>query len=71
MTDAEKIEWLTATNNALMESQERLAGEVKELRECLRWYLNNDPTNGATYKVDQEHLKGKQRAMKVLGVNND
>jgi len=36
MTDAEKIEWLTATNKALMESQENLAGEVKELRNMLK-----------------------------------
>jgi hypothetical protein len=35
MTDAEKIEWLSATNKALMESQERLAGEIKELRQML------------------------------------
>ena len=41
MTDAEKIEWLTATNKALMESQERLAGEVKELRKLLRHFFSN------------------------------
>jgi len=34
-TDVEKIEWLTATVNALMESQERLAGEIRELRSLL------------------------------------
>jgi len=67
MTDSEKIEWLTATNNALMESQELLAGEVKELRECLRWYLDNDPTNDVTYEIDKNYLKGKYRAMKALG----
>ena len=41
MTDAEKIEWLSATNKALMKSQERLAGEIVELRDLLRQMKHN------------------------------
>ena len=43
MSDAEKIEWLSATNKALMESQERLAGEIKELRKVLQLVRRNIP----------------------------
>lgn len=43
----------------------------KKLRECLRWYVDNDPTNGARYKIDKNHLDGKRRAMVVLGMEVD
>lgn len=48
-----------------------LKKERDELRECLRWYVDNDPTNGVSYEIDKDHLDGKRRAMVVLGMEVD
>jgi len=64
MTDAEKIEWLTATNKALMESQERLAGEVKELRKLA--YFGEHHFPGLTWKVRCEELLKENKELRKL-----
>jgi len=64
MTDAEKIEWLTATNKALMESQERLAGEVKELRKLA--YFGEHHFPDLTWKVRCEELLKENKEMRKL-----
>ena len=48
-----------------------LEAENAELRKSLRWYVDNDPTNGVTYKIDKEWLDGKRRAMVLLGMEVD
>lgn len=67
MTDAEKIEWLSATNKALMESQERLAGEIKQLRKLLSqtlvWIGNEPRSLKANWAIDEL----KENIDKVLG----
>ena len=67
MTDAEKIEWLSAINKALMESQERLAGEIVELRKVLveaRRWVGSEPTGfKGCQTVEQIH----KNIDKVLG----
>jgi len=43
--------------------------ENKKLRECLRWYVDNDDTNQSE---DNKHwFDGKRRAMVVLGMEVD
>ena len=65
MTDAEKIEWLSATNKALMESQERLAGEVKELRKLA--YIGDHHFPDLTWKARfDELLEENKRLRKML-----
>lgn len=63
-SDAEKIEWLTATNKALMESQERLAGEVKELRKLA--YFGEHHFPDLTWKVRCEELLKENKEMRKL-----
>lgn len=67
MTDAEKIEWLSAINKALMESQERLAGEIVELRKVLvearRWVGSEPMGFKGCQTVEQIH----KNIDKVLG----
>jgi hypothetical protein len=64
MTDAEKIEWLTATNKALMESQERLAGEVKKKRKLA--YFGDHYFPDLTWKVRCEELLEENKEMRKL-----
>ena len=65
MTDAEKIEWLTATNNALIESQERLASEVKELRKLA--YFGDHHFPDLTWKARfNEVLEENTKLRKLL-----
>lgn len=69
MTDAEKIDWLSATNKALMESQERLAGEIKELRKLLsaaRRWVGVEPMGNQGYnKVKQLEVDIDQYFLKI------
>lgn len=48
----------------------QLEARVKELEECLAWYVQEDDTQehleGNTYWV-----RGKQRAMKALGIETE
>jgi len=65
MTDAEKIEWLSATNKALMESQERLAGEIVELRKLA--YLGEHHFPDLTWKARfGELLEDNKKLREVL-----
>ena len=50
----------------LLREIEQQNNRIQELKESLKWYLDRDPTNGATYKIDKEWLNGKRRALKVL-----
>ena len=53
MTDSEKIDFLSFTNRALMESQERLADEVKQLRKVLQLVRRNIPDYLPEYDSDE------------------
>ena len=66
MTDAEKIEWLTATNNALMESQERLAGEVKQLREDLDVVDSDDRIARRRFEAEVIRLQNENKELRKL-----
>ena len=46
-----------------------LKKERDELRECLRWYVENDDTNQS--EDNKSWLDGKRRAMIVLGMEVD
>lgn len=69
MTDSEKIDWLRFTNRALMESQERLANEIKELRKLLsvarRWVGSEPMGNQGCKNVEQIHKDIDQYFLKI------
>lgn len=52
------------------EKAEKLEKENLELKEALRWYVENDDTNeGGKWEVSNAAwLAGKRRAMKLLGM---
>lgn len=64
MTDTEKIEWLSAINKALMESQERLAGEIKELRELA--YIGDHHFPDLTWKARFDELLEENRKLRKV-----
>ena len=64
MTDAEKIEWLSAINKALMESQERLAGEIKELRELA--YIGDHHFPDLTWKARFDELLEENKKLRKM-----
>jgi hypothetical protein len=66
MTDAEKIEWLTATNKALMESQERLAGEVKELKADLDMVDSDDRIARRRFESEVLRLQEDNKQLRKL-----
>lgn len=46
----------------------KLLAYIKELEECLRWYVKEDDTN--EYDYNKPWLEGKRRAMKALGIED-
>jgi hypothetical protein len=66
MTDAEKIEWLTATNKALMESQERLAAEIKELKADLDMVDSDDRIARRRFELEVLRLQKENKEMRKL-----
>jgi hypothetical protein len=63
MTDAEKIEWLTAVNKALMESQELWAAEIKKLRNIA--YIGDHHFPDLTWKARFEELFEDNKNLKA------
>lgn len=47
--------------------------ERNELKECLRWYVENDDTNegGKWEESNAGWLEGKRRAMRALGMEEE
>jgi len=47
--------------------------ERDELKECLRWYVENDETNegGKWDEINEFWIAGKRRAQRILGMENE
>lgn len=43
--------------------------QIHDLREALKWYVDNDDTMNTKY--NEPWLEGKRRAMKLLGMEED
>ena len=56
--------------NVLLNERDK---ELKEIKECLRWYVENDDTNegGKWEESNAGWLEGKRRAMRALGMEEE
>lgn len=64
----EAQQMLSLLMKTVKERNDALA-ENTELRDCLRWYVENDDTNNTEY--NKSWLDGKRRAMVALGMEVD
>jgi hypothetical protein len=70
----EEIRFLKDVVLAGIQEDLRIARQERdELKECLRWYVENDDTNeGGKWEESNAHwLEGKRRAMRALGMEEE